>query len=103
METCHDHEIAYWPDMGCPMCAAQAEIARLQAEVEYWKEVSASFQYDLKQARNDALEEVAAMVETHVYTSGAEGHYLTPHPRAKFDLHHGTIAAAIRALKGAKP
>ena len=37
METCWEHDTPYWPDVGCPACNANAEIARLQAEVEHWK------------------------------------------------------------------
>jgi hypothetical protein len=53
-------------------------------------------------ARKDALEEAAQFVETHTYvtTNSALKHKLVPYARAKRGLHHTTIAAAIRALKG---
>jgi hypothetical protein len=56
----------------------------------------------ITQGRRDALEEAAKLVETHVYTvSNSEPQFrLTPSNHAKDDMHHTTIAAAIRALKG---
>lgn len=45
-------------------------------------------------------EAIAAFVETHAYTSTNRGVSMEPSPMAKSDLHHGTIAAAIRARKG---
>jgi hypothetical protein len=56
----------------------------------------------VKEARRDALEEAAQFVETHTYvtTNSALKHKLVPYARAKRGLHHATIAAAIRALKG---
>ena len=56
----------------------------------------------VKEARRDALEEAARFVETHTYvtTNSALKHKLVPYARAKRGLHHTTIAAAIRALKG---
>jgi hypothetical protein len=54
------------------------------------------------QARREALEEAAQFVETHTYvtTNSALKNKLVPYARAKRGLHHATIAAAIRALKG---
>ena len=65
-----------------------AEITRLRAE--------------LATARRDGMEEAAKLVETHVYTvSNFEPQFrLTPDSRAKDDMHHTTIAAAIRAAAG---
>lgn len=40
MITCHDHEIQYWPEDGCRLCNAKAEIARLQAEVDRLQDVA---------------------------------------------------------------
>ena len=53
-------------------------------------------------ARRDGMEEAAQLVETHVYTvSNFEPQFrLTPDSRAKDDMHHTTIAAAIRAAAG---
>jgi hypothetical protein len=57
------------------------------------------------QARQSALEEAARLVETHAYTiSNSEPQFkLTPSSRAKDDMHHTTIAAAIRALSDTPP
>ena len=51
--------------------------------------------------RAAAMEEAAVLVETHTYTvSNREPAFsLQPSPRAKDDMHHRTIAAAIRAAK----
>jgi hypothetical protein len=56
----------------------------------------------VSEARRDVLEEAAQFVETHTYvtTNSALKHKLVPYARAKRGLHHATIAAAIRALKG---
>ena len=53
----------------------------------------------LATARRDGMEEAAKLVETHVYTvSNFEPQFrLTLDRRAKDDMHHTTIAAAIRA------
>ena len=53
--------------------------------------------------RAAAMEEAAVLVETHTYTvSNREPAFsLQPSPRAKDDMHHRTIAAAIRAAKEA--
>ena len=59
----------------------------------------------LATARREGMEEAAKLVETHVYTvSNFEPQFrLTPDNRAKDDMHHTTIAAAIRAaLEGGK-
>jgi hypothetical protein len=55
--------------------------------------------------RAAALEEAASMVETHVFTIQSPGptYALLPSPRAKGDLHHETIATAIRAMIPAPP
>jgi hypothetical protein len=47
-----------------------------------------------------AFEKAAAMVETHCYTTSNREPFrsLQPSPRAKDDLHHQTIATAIRSL-----
>ncbi|MCH4542965.1 hypothetical protein [Ochrobactrum sp. A-1] len=49
-------------------------------------------------ARSLALEEAAQFIESHIYTSSPDGVRLVPSKRAGLDLHHQTIAAAIRAL-----
>ena len=56
----------------------------------------------ITQARRDALEEAAQFVETHTYvtTNSALKNKLVPYARAKRGLHHATVAAYIRALKG---
>lgn len=70
-----------WPNVGEYILAAEHE--RLMAE-----------------ARNDALEEAARLVETHAYvTIGGVGS-MEPNPLVTDDMHHATIAAAIRAMKG---
>ena len=53
--------------------------------------------------RAAAMEEAAVLVETHTYTvSNREPAFsLQPSPRAKDDMHHRTIAAAIRSAKEA--
>ncbi|WP_139975809.1 hypothetical protein [Ochrobactrum sp. CGA5] len=49
-------------------------------------------------ARELALEEAAQFIESHIYTSSPDGVRLVPSRRAGLDLHHQTIASAIRAL-----
>ncbi len=44
------------------------------------------------------VEAAATLVETHAYTSGSKGISLEPSEMAKHDMHHHTIATAIRAL-----
>ena len=53
--------------------------------------------------RAAAMEDAAVLVETHTYTvSNREPAFsLQPSPRAKDDMHHRTIAAAIRSAKEA--
>ena len=47
-------------------------------------------------------EACAKLVETHAYANGAEGPYLRPSEHAEHDIHHRTIAAAIRSRTGDK-
>ncbi len=44
------------------------------------------------------VEAAATLVETHAYTSGSNGSSLEPSEMAKHDMHHHTIATAIRAI-----
>lgn len=49
----------------------------------------------------DALEEAARLIEATAYTSSDKGRSLEPVSRALegMDMHHATIAAALRALR----
>lgn len=54
--------------------------------------------------RAAAMEEAAVLVETHTYTNSNREPFfsLQPSQRAKDDMHHRTIAAAIRSAKEVK-
>ena len=85
-------------------CLTPAEVeARIAAAHKEWlAELNHDTDALMEAARQSALEEAAQFVETHTYvtTNSALKHKLVPYARAKRGLHHTTIAAAIRALKG---
>lgn len=51
----------------------------------------------------DAREQAATLVATHAYAVNNAGPYLKPSEHAAIDVHHKTIAAAIRALPLPEP
>lgn len=69
------------------------DIPRMRASL------TAAAPYMQDAARDQALEEVAMLIETHAYTDGPKGKSLEPSVYAKSDQHHATIATAIRTLK----
>ena len=53
-----------------------------------------------EEGRKAGLEEAEAFVETHAYTSSGDTRKMEPSKYLGQDIHHATIAAAIRALMG---
>jgi hypothetical protein len=81
---------------------ALRRLIRLEVMAALDPKVSHSAADLMAKAKRDALEEAAQFVETHTYvtTKSALKNKLVPYARAKRGLHHATVAAAIRALKG---
>lgn len=85
---------------------AQAEIERLQAEVErltedrnMFRDQSVEYAMQAATAHNDAIEAAAAFMENHAYTTTGGDRSMEPTRFGNMDMHHATAAAAIRALK----
>lgn len=53
METCHECEIAYWPEDGCRLCKASAEIERLNAQLAEKREEEAAWMQAIDQANKN--------------------------------------------------
>lgn len=62
-------------------------------------------QVTVQEAEDRALERAAALIESTAYVNNGDKRSLEPVRQSLvgMDMHHGTIAAAIRAMKGAKP
>ena len=71
------------PDLVAALEAAQAREAQIAAMIA--------------EAVAKEREAIAGMIETHAYTVSGKGRFLEPSTRAKYDQHHATIAATIRA------
>jgi hypothetical protein len=85
----------------CCLCARTATTLRaLAADNDALRAEVAALRQAVERARGEALEEAAALIETHVYSQGASGPYLRHAADARLDTHHATIAAAIRARAG---
>ena len=80
----------------------KADAVRLAELIQRSSDVITRLRAALATARREGMEEAAQLVETHVYTvSNFEPQFrLSPDSRAKDDMHHTTIAAAIRAAAG---
>ena len=93
---------AHWSNVAnSETCEKTANTLRkLAAERDALRAEVAALQQAVERARGEALEEAAALIETHVYSQGASGPYLRHAADARLDTHHATIAAAIRARAG---
>ena len=106
------------PDLVAALEAAQAQLEDWKASQHYsyigrdGKRITArelEAQLEAAQAREAQIaamiaeavakerEAIAGMIETHAYTVSGKGRFLEPSTRAKYDQHHATIAATIRA------